>query len=309
MRRRRSPPLPPGETEESLLRWMTAIPDARTDARVREELATYLRTELRRFLFTVDLVPPGRGRLLEVGADPYFTTALLRRFRDHELFLTNGSGERPVDNPVPLPGLGCGAEALRFARFNLEADSPPFPEAPFDVVLCCEVIEHMTSDPVQALATLNETLRAGGHLILTTPNAARLGVAVNSLAGVHGTHDQYSAYGPYGRHSREYTPGEMKALLRHAGFEIEEAFTADVAPAGRPGPYPGLAAIQGLVGWILGAARWTLCAVGLLPGPPAGLGSYLFFRVRKVGAPSRLKPAWLYRSFPAEEMTSSNAAR
>ena len=309
MRHRPSTPLPPGETEESVLGWLETIHATRTDPRVRDELETYLRTELRRFLFTLDLVPPGRGRLLEVGADPYFTTALLRRFRDHDLFLTNGTGEQALDNPVPLPALGCRADALRFARFNLETDPIPFPAPPFDVVLCCEVIEHMTSDPVQALATLNESLRPGGQLVLTTPNAARLGVLANVMEGIHSMHDQYSGYGPYGRHSREYTPGEMGALLRHAGFEVEVAFTADVAPPSREGPYPALRMLLGLVGGTLAAARWTLSALKVLPGRPAGLGAYMFFRARKVGDPSRLKPSWLYRSFPAEEMTSSNAAR
>ncbi len=302
-------PVPHPETEASLRAWLERLPADRPDPRVRAELSAYLHGDCRRFLHTLDLVPHASGRLLEIGADPYFTTALLRRFRGYELFLTNGFGERERDNAFRWPGVDGRGEVLTFARFNLKEDSLPWPAGTFDVVLCCEVIEHMTADPARALATLNEALRPGGTLVLTTPNAARLGTATGAMAGVHAVHDHYSAYGPYGRHNREYTPGEMSSLLRHAGFEIETAFTADVAPPAQQGSSPALRAVQGLAGWMLSAARWALTALGVLPGPPAGLGAYMFFRARKVGPPSPKKPSWLYRSFPAEEMATPGAAR
>ena len=297
-------PVPAGETEESLRRWLETIVAGNPDPRVREEFSTYLQTELRRFLLTLGLVPEGSGRLLEVGAAPYFTTALLRSFRGYDLHLTNGFGSSAVPNRVTLPVRGGSPVELDFSPFNLEVDPPPLGEGSFDVVLCCEVIEHMTTDPVGALANLNRALRPGGCLVLTTPNAARLGVVVNAMAGVHSMHDQYSAYGPYGRHNREYTPSEMEALLQQAGFEIEEAFTSDVVPPARRGPYAALRIPHAAVGRAVAAARWILSRLGLLPGKPAGLGAYMFFRARKARAPGLRKPGWLYRSYapdPAED--------
>lgn len=293
----RSLSLPAGETEESLRLWLETIVTGYPDPRTREEFSTYLHTEFRRFFLTLGLVPEGHGRLLEVGAAPYFTTALLRSFRGYELHLTNGFGNSADPNRVSLPVRGGSPVELDFSPFNLEVDPPPLGEGSFDVVLCCEVIEHMTADPVGALANLNRALRLGGCLVLTTPNAARLGAVVNALAGVHSMHDQYSAYGPYGRHNREYTPGEMEALLHQAGFEIEEAFTSDVVPSARQGPYAALRIPHAAIGRAVGAARWVLSRLGLLPGKPAGLGAYMFFRARKARAPGLRRPGWLYRSY------------
>ena len=308
MRDRRTVFLPPRETEASIREWLGALHADREDPRVRAELAAYLDGDVRRFLNTLGLVPQGRGRLLEVGADPYFTTALLRRFREYELFLTNGQGEKPRDNPFRWRGVDGRAETLTFARFNLEIDSLPWPAGHFDVALCCEVIEHMGCDPVGALGRLNEALRPGGTLVLTTPNAARLGIVASALAGVHSVHDQYSAYGPYGRHAREYTPREMLELVSRAGFEVEEAFTADARTAGAPGAYAALGRLSGVVGAAVAAARWTASTLRLLPGPPAGLGAYQFFRARKVRSPEPRKPRWLYRSYPESEMAPEQPA-
>ncbi len=302
-------PLPPGESEASVREWLGILPADRQDPRVRAELRAYLDGELRRFLHTLGLVPEGAGRLLEIGADPYFTTALVRRFRRYELFLTNGSGERERDNAFRWPGVDGRGEMLTYARFNLEEDRLPWPAGSFDVVLCCEVIEHMVRDPLGALGRLNEALRPGGTLVLTTPNAARLGVVANALAGLHSVHDQYSAYGPYGRHAREYTPAEMSGLLARAGFEVDDAFTAEARGPGAPGAYAGLQWLNALMGGAVAAARWTASALRVLPGPPAGLGAYQFFRARKVRAPDPGKPRWLYRSYPEAEMAPEQASR
>ncbi len=46
----------------------------------------------------------------------------------------------------------------------------PFPDNSFDTVLFCDVIEHLRQ-PVFALEEIARTLRRGGRLMLTTPNA------------------------------------------------------------------------------------------------------------------------------------------
>ncbi len=234
-----------------------------------------------------------------MGAEPYFTTLLLRRFRRYELVLTNGFGNPDGENEVRLVGRDETVE-LRYKRFNLEEDD--LPPGHFSVVLCCEVIEHMALDPLRGLATLNRSLEPGGTLVLTTPNACRLDVAMNALAGVHSPGDQYSAYGPYGRHNREYTPRELRQLLEHAGFDVEVLHTADAGAA--PTGSHSIAPLQAAVVGTLSAARWALTALGRLPGPPAGLGSYSFVRAKKARAPNLLKPAWLYRSYPAEDVSA-----
>jgi SAM-dependent methyltransferase len=225
-------------------------------------------------------------------------TLLLRRFRRYELLLTNGFGDPDRDNEVKLVDRQ-GEVGLRYRNYNLEEDE--LPAERFVVVLCCEVIEHLTRDPLRGLATLNRSLEPGGTLVLTTPNACRLPVVVNARAGVHAAGDQYSAYGPYGRHNREYSPVELRQLLEHAGFDVEVFYTADMdfdAVRRR-----ARAPLQAVLARALVGARWAFTALDLLHGPPSGLGASSFVRTRKARAPDLLKPAWLYRSYPVDEVS------
>src|ERR1700682_383779 len=56
------------------------------------ELRGYVEDCFRRLLTTLELVPPKEGRVLELGANPYFFTLLLKRSRRYELELANFFG-------------------------------------------------------------------------------------------------------------------------------------------------------------------------------------------------------------------------
>ena len=95
----------------------------------------------------------------------------------------------------------------------------------FSTVLCCELLEHLTADPMHMMAEINRILKPGGHLVLTTPNLASL----RALAGIlQGFHPQlFSAYiRPRNgvvdaRHAREYTPvRDCASCWRIPGFEV-----------------------------------------------------------------------------------------
>src|SRR5438105_2364049 len=58
------------------------------------ELRGYLDDSFRRFLTTLSLVPAGEGRALELGANPYFFTMLMRRSRGYQVELANFFGSR-----------------------------------------------------------------------------------------------------------------------------------------------------------------------------------------------------------------------
>jgi SAM-dependent methyltransferase len=131
---------------------------------------------------------------------------------------------------------------------------------------------------------IKRVLKPNGTLILTTPNAARLQHVVLLLKG-HNIFDQYSAYGPYGRHNREYTQPEVVRLLEHLGFQVEVATTADIHPQG---PYDGI--LSTLLDRMVQQRR-------------AELGHYQFIRARNVQEANWQKPSWLYRSYPATELT------
>lgn len=292
--------LPQGETAEGIFEYLRSFaPVENPNASVGEherrlrEMENYLAGDFRRFLYTLQCVPEGKGRLLEIGANPYFTTRLLRRYRQHELTLANGFGDGSAavqtDRLVSQSG---ETEQFDYYEVNIEVDSElPFEPETFDVVMCCEVIEHMTNDPSRALAWLNSCLKQGGTLILTTPNAARWSNVLQLALGrnIYGT---FSAYGPYGRHNREYTPDEMSRLLELGGFAVTDHFTADAPPFGGKNRTASRQAVISVAS----------AAISTLRRKAGTLGMYMFFVAQKVGEPNARKPAWLYNSYPEAEV-------
>jgi SAM-dependent methyltransferase len=197
-----------------------------------DELRGYLDFSFRRLLTTLDFVPDSGGRVLELGANPYFLTLLLERFRRFELELANffgGSGE----NAQQIRNEETGeSHEFRYREFNVEQDQFPYPDAHFDGVIYCEILEHLIRDPTASLAEIHRVLKPGGWLLLTTPNVAR---RQNVMCLVRGKnmYDPYSGYGPYGRHNREYTAGELRELLANTGFEVTELTTQDLHACSR----------------------------------------------------------------------------
>lgn len=195
------------------------------------EFGRYLEQDFLRFVYTAYLVPNNKGHLLELGACPYFTTRLLKWFRNYELELANypGSPDGKENLHRTFRKGDNQQEEFTFKAFNVEHDAFPYESGYFDVVLFCEILEHLIHDPVHTIYEMNRVLKPHGILILTTPNVNRFENFRKLLLGEN-IYDQYSGYGPYGRHNREYTLGEVQHLLTLHGFEIEMCFTADVKP-------------------------------------------------------------------------------
>jgi SAM-dependent methyltransferase len=69
--------------------------------------------------------------------------------------------------------------------FDAERDAFPYPCEHFDTVLCCELIEHLPSDPMHMMSEINRILRPGGSLVLTTPNIVSTRAISAILQGYH----------------------------------------------------------------------------------------------------------------------------
>lgn len=275
-------PLPSGQSRENILRVLTSF---QIDGGSMGELEGYARQDCDRFLYTLAQLPPGRAKVLEVGSNPYFTTALIRKFRpDLEVTSLNYFGgpiewrKQTVEHAV-YEGSGQESFTVDYLNINIETDALPFEDDAFDIVLYCEVVEHMTNDPVVSLAHLKAVLRPGGLMIVTTPNVARLENVARLISGAN-IYDPYSGYGPYGRHNREYNRHELHKLLNYCGFSVDVSFTADVHP-NHSAHYVDLDRLSDLIGF-----------------RADDLGQYLFIRCTNDGeAPTQL-PGWLYRSYP-----------
>ena len=103
--------------------------------------------------------------------------------------------------------------------FDAEKDRFPYDDGYFSTVLCCELVEHLTEDPMHMMAEINRILRPGGHLVLTTPNIGSLRAIAAILTGYHpGFFPAYirprvEGEEPEARHNREYTAREIALLV------------------------------------------------------------------------------------------------
>ncbi len=244
----------------------------------------YLEGDYRRFLYTLSLIPAGTGRLMEIGANPYYMSMLIRKYTQYELHCSNYFGDGLQREGVQyMVNSNNDKIEFKFKHFNIEDEESPYPNHSFDVVLFCEVIEHLTKDPMQALLNAKKALKQNGHLILTTPNVARLENVSKLMAGAN-IYDPYSGHGTYGRHNREYNKRELYLLLTHLGFDIEIMFSSDVHADNSSAFFDP----EKFIHWLEFRKK--------------DLGQYLFLRAKNTRESNNKKPTWLYRSYNPNEL-------
>jgi SAM-dependent methyltransferase len=245
------------------------------------QLDPYVHDALYRFIHSWQLVRNESGKCLELGANPYFITWLLQEHTELSLTLANYfGGEEGTGSQTLSWQDGDLRKSLifEFDHFNMEESRFPYEDNSFEVVLYCEIIEHLLMNPVHTLTEIHRVLKPGGLLVVTTPNVARFG-NVLALADGRSIYDPYSGFGAYGRHNREYSMGELLHLLEFAGFEHESSFTADAHHEDHS-QHPKFA-----------------MAANLIADRPAHLGQYLFAAVRANGKPRPGLPGTLFRSY------------
>ena len=167
--------------------------------------------------------------------------------------------------------------------FDAEKDRFPYDDGYFSTVLCCELVEHLTEDPMHMMSEINRILRPDGHLVLTTPNIGSLRAIAAILSGYHpGFFPAYirprkPGEEPEARHNREYSAREIVLLFYYAGFEMTLLETGPF----RNEPHPEHEWVKHLL------ARYEM---------PADLrGDGIYAVGRKRGTVRERYPAWLYQ--------------
>jgi SAM-dependent methyltransferase len=166
--------------------------------------------------------------------------------------------------------------------FDAEKDRFPYEDAAFATVLCCELIEHLPTDPMHLMSEINRILRQGGHLVLSTPNIASLRALSAILQGFHpGFFPAYLRPPEQGepsdaRHNREYTPKEIERLFLDAGFAMVRLETGPF----REEPLPEL--------------HWVDHLLRHYKLPTESRGDDIYAVGRKIGPVRERWPAWLY---------------
>jgi SAM-dependent methyltransferase len=238
----------------------------------------YATQHMRRFIGTLQRIPPPQSstdRLLELGALLNLAPAIKKYCGYQEICGADfwESDEKTVYETATQKD-GAETHTFELRNFNVERDTFPWPDNHFRVALCCEIIEHLQSDPMHMLWEINRTLEPGGLLLLTTPNivSARsiegllVGCAPYLLA-------QYNRKTPIDQHNREYAPYEVGVALAAAGFTIVKLETEDVWMRSNP------------------AIIELLKEVNL---PTENRGDNIFALARKTSAPVERYPKELY---------------
>src|SRR5277367_1964867 len=196
-----------------------------------QESLLYAQKHLRRLVDTLLVTPLAEldQRALELGVYFQITPALKNilgyaEVRGAYYSATAGKEQKTVR----------GASGRKFkARvdlFDVEHHRFPYEDGYFSTVLCCELLEHLKEDPMQMMTEINRVLPYGGYIVLTTPNVASIESFSRILAGYNpGFFPQYVQPSKDGsldpRHSREYTPSEIRRLVEDAGFEVVDLRT------------------------------------------------------------------------------------
>jgi SAM-dependent methyltransferase len=242
----------------------------------------YLETHRTRLLKSLAMTPPGgpADRILEMGAYLQITPALQTRLGYGEVRGCYYGEAGRVDRREVVSSTG-ERFCCEIDHFDAEKDPFPYPDGHFATVLCCELIEHLFEDPMHMMAEVNRVLAPGGHLLLTTPNAAGLRAISAVLQGYHpGFFHSYIRPAESGevdaRHNREYTPKEVHLLLENSGFEVVQLETGEFLDL----PHPEF-------GWVLHLLERYRLETGLR-------GDGIYALGRKTGAVRERYPGWLY---------------
>lgn len=214
-------------TESMVMDYLATFADFRRPAE-----QGYLATAVDRFTHTLNLIPrlpdPESVRVLEIGGRPYFMSVLLQHFFGYDVSVANEPTVFPGEDGDYVEKVNDAGVRHRIAssRLNIEYDGWPWPDDFFDIVVYCEVIEHLVYDPTHTLVECHRVLKNDtGTLLLSTPNALAY-TGLLDLARGRNIFPPYSGHSYYARHHRLFSPDELSQLCSRIGFVVHASYSA-----------------------------------------------------------------------------------
>ncbi len=185
-----------------------------------------------RLITTLNLIPrlpnPERVRVLEIGGMPYFMTVLVEKLFGYKVEVANEpTWERGgAANVEVLENDHGDRHEIRYKTLNIEYDPWPWEDGYFDIVLYCEVIEHLVYDPTHTLVEAHRVLKKDtGLLLLSTPNALAYPYLLQMIQG-RNFYPPYSGHSHYARHHRLFSPEELVHLCAKVGYRVDTCYSA-----------------------------------------------------------------------------------
>ena len=126
----------------------------------------------------------------------------------------------------------CEYQDLEEHFVDMSAPDFKLPKAPFDVIICREVVEHLPNIPA-TLGRLADHLKPGGALILTLPNRLEIRSRVYHLMtgfyrGMRRPINMQYVMGE--EHINLVGYPEMEYFLRKTGFDIKKVTCSEIDP-------------------------------------------------------------------------------
>ncbi len=204
----------------------------RTLPQESEGSRAYFEKHLDRLSRTLALTPRSEGgKALELGCYMQITPFLQRLLGYREVRGAYfGKRRKREMRTVSLPD---GDFTCRVDLFDAERDAFPYRDGMFELVVASEIVEHMIYDPMHTLVESRRVLAEGGHLLVSTPNAASYAVLAKVLDGrtnpkIFPQYKRPDKGEPEIGHVHEYTAYELGETIRAAGFEVERLFTTPI---------------------------------------------------------------------------------
>ncbi len=265
------------------------------------ELEFYYRASFNRIVRTLRLCrkfyEKDKGRILEIGSFPFFfSLALMELSNDAVSGVSAPDSLWPgEDRPVTEHAVTVKTETREYPfsyhEFNVEKDKFPYADGSFDMVLCCEVLEHLIQQPGKMLFEINRVLKDNGILVLTMPNGLYWKYVYKLF--FMGNWEQYSPYGVYARHNRMWAINEGIDFLQGNNFEVLFSSTEYAQERKVQLPVRRSFSFEDLLQDI---ALVIFAAVFSIPVRffRKKNGDQLYFVLRKIGPPKLYEPAYLY---------------
>lgn len=201
------------------------------------------------------------SNLLNIGGVPFLLEACVR----------DVASDLPITTLDHDPSrFSDVADHLKITSYAMDIETEDFHnyckdnQNKYDVVMLCEVLEHLRTNPLETLSNISNLIHADGILYLTTPNGLSVRGIRRLLKGRTGPspvreYSKIAAIGHMG-HVREYSSKEVREMLTHSGFEIVQmkknphwnSFNH------KPGP---LNKLMFLIDRVIPSVRWNIVVI------------------------------------------------
>lgn len=188
------------------------------------------------------------------------------------------SGIEPAVRSVEAARCHAAETGLDIDYRTGRGESLPFPDASFDIVACCDVLEHV-DDPNRLLAEISRVLKSEGIFLFDTVNRTARSkfilIKVWQDWGLGGLREPNVHVW-----EKFIKPDELEAGLRRQGFSVRE--TRGMSPRRNP-----LALVWAMVGIRTGRIRNQAMAPALGLHETGDLGvSYMGWAVKRTNPPA-----------------------